>query len=92
MEPLLIDMENIPRDTSRDAFLKQIEVLRSLGTSSRAALTLEFSDNLRQIVKDGVRYRHPDWDEVHVKQEVLRIVLGDCLYNEAFGNKKPAHE
>ena len=92
MEPLLIDMQCIPRDTSRDAFLKQIEILRDLGLSGRAAMTLEFSDNLRQIVKDGVRHRHPGWDESRVKQEALRIVLGDRLYNEAFGEKKPVDE
>ena len=84
----MIDIEDIPRDTSRDAFRKQVEVLRGLGTSGRAALTLEFSNNLRQIAKDGVRHRHPDWDEVRVRQEVLRIVLGDRLYNEAFGDRK----
>ncbi len=48
-------------------------------------MTFELSDNLRQIVKDGVRHHHPDWDEKQVKQEVLRIVLGDRLYKEAFG-------
>jgi hypothetical protein len=85
-------MESIPRDTSLDAFRKQIEILRDLGISGRAALTLEFSDDLRQIVKDGVHHRHPDWDEARVRQEVLRIVLGDRLYNEAFGNKKPVDE
>ena len=84
----MTDMQGIPRDTSRDAFRKQIEVLRGVGTSGRAALTLEFSNNLRQIAKDGARHRHPDWDEVRVGQEVLRIVLGDRLYNEAFGDKK----
>lgn len=88
----MIDMESIPKDTSRDAFLKQIEILRGLGTSGRAAMTLELSHNLRQIVKDGVRHRHPGWDKARVQQEVLRIVLGDRLYNEAFGNKKPANE
>ncbi len=88
----MIDMESIPKDTSREAFLKQIEVLRDLGTSGRAAMTLEFSRDLRQIVKDGVRHRHPDWDEARVQQEVLRIVLGNRLYEEAFGKKKPANE
>jgi hypothetical protein len=88
----LIDMESIPKDTRRDAFLKQIDVLRGLGTSGRAAMALEFSHNLRQIVKDGVRHRHPDWDEGRVQQEALRIVLGDRLYNEAFGKKKLADE
>jgi hypothetical protein len=88
----LSDVESIPRDTSRDAFLKQIEVLRRLGISGRAALTFELSDSVRQIVRDGVRLRHPDWDEARVKQEVLRIVLGDRLYNEVLENRKPHNE
>jgi len=88
----LTEIESIPRDTTRDAFIRQTEILRGLGISGRAAMTFELSDGLRQIVKDGVRLRHPDWDEAHVKQEVLRIVLGDHLYNEVFGDKKPADE
>jgi hypothetical protein len=87
-----MEIEGIPRDTTREAFIKQMEVLRSLGPSGRAAMTFELSDNLRQIVKDGVRHRHPDWDEAHVKEEFLRIVLGDRLYNEAYGNKKSTDE
>jgi hypothetical protein len=71
-------------DTSADALAVQLEVLRRIGMEGRAAMTFELSDNLRQIVKDGVRYHHPDWDEGQVKQEVLRIVLGDRLYNAAF--------
>jgi pimeloyl-CoA synthetase len=80
--------EGIPRDTTRDAFLRQLEVLRRLGLEGRAAMTFELSDNLRQIVKDGVRHRHPDWDEARVKEEFLRIVLGDRLYDEAYGKSQ----
>ena len=69
-----------------------IEGLRRMSISQRAAMTFELSDNLREIAKDGVRHRHPDWDETRVKQEVLRIVLGDRLFNEAFGSDGPADE
>lgn len=79
-------------DTSADALAVQLEVLRRIGMEGRAAMTFELSDNLRQIVKDGVRYHHPDWDEGQVKQEVLRIVLGDRLYNAAFGESRSCDE
>jgi len=94
VEPLLSEeeIEGIPRDTTRDAFLRQLEVLRRIGIEGRAAMTFELSDNLRQIVKDGVRLHHPDWDEAQVKQEVFRIVLGDRLYNEAFGGRQSSDE
>ena len=86
------DMESIPKDTNREAFLRQLEILRRIGIEGRAAMTFELSGSLRQIVRDGVRLRHPDWDEAQVKQEVLRIVLGDPLYNEVFGSKQPDDE
>jgi len=69
-------------DSTDDALREHIKSLRRLGISGRAAMTFELSDNLRQIVKDGVQHRHPDWDEAQVKREVLRIVLGDRLFNE----------
>jgi len=77
-------------DTTDDVLREHIEGLRRLGIGGRAAMTFELSDNLRQIVKDGVRHRHPDWDEARVKREVLRIVLGDRLFNEAFGDGRSA--
>lgn len=79
-------------DTSDGALREHIRGLRRLGISGRAAMTFELSDNLRQIVKDGVRHRHPDWDEAQVKREALRLVLGDRLFNEAFGDVGPRDE
>ncbi len=79
-------------DTSADALAVQLQVLRRIGIEGRAAMTFELSDNLRQIVKDGVRHHHPDWDEKQVRQEVLRIVLGDRLYHEAFGESRSSNE
>jgi len=73
-------------DTTDDALREHIRGLRRLGISGRAAMTFELSDSLRRIVRDGVRHRHPNWDEAQVKREVLRIVLGDRLFNEAFGD------
>ena len=88
----MIEIEGIPRDTTRDAFLRQLEVLRHLGIEGRAAMTFELSDNLRQIVKDGVRHHHPDWDETRVRHEVLRIVLGNLLFSEVFGEGRSSDE
>jgi hypothetical protein len=78
-------MNGVPRDTTEEAWGVQIRGLRRLGVAGRAAMALELSDNVRQIVRDGVRYRHPDWDETRVRQEVFRIVYGERLYNEVIG-------
>jgi hypothetical protein len=79
-------------DTTDDALREHIKGLRRLGISGRAAMTFELSDKMRQKVRDGIRDRHPDWDEDQVKQEFLRVTLGDGLYNEAFGKSRSKHE
>ena len=53
------------------------------------AMTFELSDNMRSIVADGVRHRHPQWDEPTVEREVLRLMIGDELFGEVFGKDRP---
>jgi len=74
----------IPADTTLDALRKQFEILERIGIEGRAEMTFELSDNLRQIVEAGVRLRHPEYNNVEVRREVLRITLGDELYRKAF--------
>jgi len=80
-------MDEMLNDTTAEALREQIQVLRRLDMSARAAMTFELSDNLRQITADGVRHGHPDWNETQVKAAVLRRVLGDGLFDEALGEK-----
>jgi len=51
-------------------------------------MTFELSDNLRRIVEDGVRYRHPEWDDEAVRLERIRLMLGDDLFEKAFGGSR----
>ena len=73
-------MTSLPRDTTPEAMLKHYEVLRRLGPSGRAAMTFELSDNVRSLVEAGVHDRHPDWNTDWVRREVLRLMLGDELF------------
>ena len=79
-------------DTSGAALAEQIRVLRALGIEGRAAMTFELSNNLRRIVADGVRDRHPEWGALQVERGVLRIMLGEQLYAEVFGDSDAGAE
>ncbi|MCK4293930.1 MAG: hypothetical protein KAY65_12085 [Planctomycetes bacterium] len=81
-----IKMNGIPADTTAEAAYKQLDVLRRLGIGGRAAMTFELSENLRRIVEDGVRHRHPDWDERAIQRGVAHLMLGERLFREAFGD------
>ena len=76
-------------DTSAEALAVQFRILRRIGPTGRLAMMFELSDNLRQIVKDGVRHHHPDWDDLTVEREVIRLMIGDDLFRQAYG-KEPA--
>ena len=78
------------KDTTEQAAAVQNEILRRIGIEGRARMTFELSDNLRRIVEDGVRLRHPDWDDEAVRLRVIRLTLGRRLFEEAFGDAEGA--
>ena len=80
-------MNTIPADTTIEAARKQFEILRRMGPEARLKTAFELSDNIRSIVEAGVRGRHPNHNEKQIRQEVLRLTIGDGLYREAFGDK-----
>ena len=75
-------MNAIPADTTVDAARKQFEILRRLGAQTRIKMAFELSDNLRSIVEAGVRLRHGDYDEQKIKQQVLRLMVGETLFKQ----------
>lgn len=79
----------IPPDTATSAVAVQSEVLRKLDINARAHMTFQLSDNLRQTVEAGLRHRHPDWDRQKIKRELLRLTIGEDLFQQAFGEKQP---
>ena len=79
-------MSAIRTDTTFEAACRQNEILRRIGIAGRARMTFELGDNLRRIVEDGVRHRHPDWDNEAVRLRAIRLTLGKRLFEEAFGD------
>ena len=69
----------LPRDTSDDAIRAQHQALRRLGLAGRAAMTFELGDNLRTLLKIGIRLHHPEWNEQQVQAAVVERLLGRDL-------------
>lgn len=76
------DKKRTLTDTSSEAANVYYKVLRNLGPARRAKMSFQLSDNLRQIVLDGIRFRHPEYDRKMVKRELFRLMLGDALFKE----------
>lgn len=71
-------------DTTKEAAIKQFEVLRNLGPAGRLKLTMDLCENLRNITKAGIRHRHPDYTEQQVTQAYLKLILDKTLFEEIF--------
>lgn len=77
-------LEVVPKDTTLEAARVQFSILRKIGMEGRARMAIELSDGLRSIIESGVRQRHPDYDENLVRLAVLRIVIGEELFRQAY--------
>jgi len=74
-------------DTTAEALAVQYQILRRMGPAGRLAMTFDLCDNLRSLVEAGVRHRHPQWDGQAVEQEVIRLMIGDELFRQAYGSR-----
>lgn len=75
-------------DTTIEAARCQIAVLRRQGIDGRARMTIELCDNLRKIIADGIRHRHPEYDDEAIQMGVFRSTLGEALFRQYIGRSR----
>ncbi len=75
-------MNAIPMDTTIEAARKQYEIFRRLSPEVRLKMAFQMSDDLRNIVKSGVKLRHPNYNEQQVNTEVIRLMIGESLFKQ----------
>ena len=66
-------------DTAPEARRRQLAVYRAMTPQQRVELAVELSEAVRQIALDGIRRRHPDFDESQVHRHWLRLLHGPRL-------------
>lgn len=69
----------LPRDTSRDAWARLVAGLRAMTPQDRMALATTMSDEIRQLARDGLRSRHPDWSLAQLETAFDDLILGDSI-------------
>jgi hypothetical protein len=68
-----------PRDTDAAAYEAQIQAYRRMGSEARVRLAAEMSEDARSISLAGIRARHPEYDDAHVRRALFRLLLGEDL-------------
>lgn len=67
-------------DTTVEAQAIVWRALRALSPSRRLEMAFELSDELRHATRDGIRRRHPDYDERQVELALRRLMWGEALF------------
>jgi hypothetical protein len=71
-------------DTSPDASALQLDVYRRMSPAARLRIGLELTALSRRLLEDGVRRRHPEYDNQQVRVAFLRRWLGGDLFRRAY--------
>ena len=75
-------------DTSIDAERVQIDVFRQMAPEQRLKTSIQLSQISRKLLAEGVRKRHPEYDEQQVRYAVFRLLLPYELYKVAYPKAK----
>ena len=73
-----------PLDTSAEAYRIQLDIFRAMTPEQRLQRGSELSELCRGLLADGVKYRHPAYDEQEIRLAVIRIELGDELFLKVY--------
>ena len=77
-----------PMDTSPEAYQLQIDIFRGMTPAERLQRGSELSQLSRGLLADGVKHRHPEYDEEEIHLAVIRIELGDALFLTVYPDAK----
>lgn len=77
-----------PLDTTPYAHQIQIEISRRMRPAERLRSAIGLAQTSRELLKEGVRRRHPNYSEQEVRLAVIRIMLGEDLFLLAYAEAK----
>ena len=66
-------------DTSEDALEVQLTCLRRMSPRERVRKTCAMSRRVRDMAKNAIRRRHPDWDDLEVRLMFIELTYGKTL-------------
>ena len=77
-----------PLDTNPDALRVQIEIFQRMEPHQRLQAAAHLSETCRSLLAEGIRKRHPNYDEKQVKLAVIRCLLPEDLFLRAYPNAR----
>ena len=70
---------SIAADTSPEADAVQVDAYRRMGGAGRTQVMFRLCETARQAAEAGIRQRHPEYDDAHVRRAFFRLLYGEDL-------------
>jgi hypothetical protein len=80
-----------PADTSGPAWEITREAHSRLGPEGRLGAAFEASEFVRSIAREGIRARHPGYDDRQVDRALFRQIYGEELFRKVFPGVDERH-
>ena len=71
-------------DTTSKADQIQLEALRRLGPEGRLRAGIDLTQTSRKLLCEGLRRRHPEYNERQIRMAYLQLVLPEELFLAAY--------
>ena len=71
-------------DTTKEAEEIQLDIFRRMGPEGRLNAGIALSRTCRELLRAGVRSRHPEYDGRRLRLAVIRLLLPENLFAEAY--------
>jgi hypothetical protein len=77
-----------PLDTTVEAERVQLEALKRMGPEGRLRAAIELSHTCRMLLTEGVRRRHPEYNEEQIRLKVISLLLPSELFSLAYAESQ----
>ena len=71
-------------DTQPASRSEQLTIYRRMPPGERVALAFAMTEDAWRVTADGIRARHPEYDDATLTAALRRVVLGDALFHAAW--------
>lgn len=78
-----------PLDTDAAAHDAQMQAYRRMGAEARVRVAFEMSEDVRRMTLEGIRERHPEYDDDRARRALFRLLLGDDLVRAIWPGEAP---
>ncbi len=73
-----------PLDTTPEAYEIQLKIFQAMTPEERLQRGSELTQFCRGLMADGVKYRHPEYNQDEIHLAVIRLELGEELFIKVY--------